>query len=177
MIWPLQMSIKRKVVATSSVGFGVLRFIATKVLTDFQTHIEKGGSALGIPVTDSVGVISVIVILTMAEVGVALVAICLPTLRPGSLFHGGRWRWVSPVGSGAESRSGSSKEQCVPQSSNDRRQSCEESEADLDDDENQIDPRIGSRAQAEKSTKFRTGYEELILTSSGKVEVRPKEAV
>lgn len=91
LVWALQMPIKRKIAVTSMFLVGALAIACGA--TRLAIFAEILGPALfsqsdvaGVSTSDSIGIISILMFWGMLEMGVAMVAVCLPTLRP--LFHG-----------------------------------------------------------------------------------------
>ncbi|KAI9708053.1 MAG: hypothetical protein M1820_004257 [Bogoriella megaspora] len=116
-IWQLQMPIRQKIMVLGifltgllSAIAGILRFVATLALANFgilgsrvvENHLNPDellnhkGQSLGVSSTDWMGMVTIHIFWTMIEVGVALIAICLPLFRPGTLLRKGHWlqRWL-----------------------------------------------------------------------------------
>ena len=174
---------------SSSVAFGILRFIATVAIV--HPHpLFAPGSTLGVHNADSLGEISALIFLAMVEEGVALIAICLPTLHPGTLFNHTLWARLSQIGSSwishrnSSSRNLNGRQESLPGSQPRPRHlkgrgSGEHSEADLNATSYQMECRVESQSQRgeERYAEAIRRYEDLFPIEPGKVEAMPREAV
>ncbi|KAI4111250.1 MAG: hypothetical protein LQ339_000711 [Xanthoria mediterranea] len=93
LVWRLQMPHHRKfavlaifMLGAFSVAAGITRMVIFISIFAPSQHNVKDPTVLGVPSTDDLGVVSIILFWAMIEIGVAVIAACLPTLRP--LFQG-----------------------------------------------------------------------------------------
>lgn len=92
LIWMLHMSLERKLAVTGIFLLGALALVAGILRLVVFAEILGGGHTqvvlriLGVVILDDMAVVGLILFWPMIQMGVALVAACLPTLRP--LFHG-----------------------------------------------------------------------------------------
>ncbi|MCJ1310858.1 hypothetical protein MMC25_004526 [Agyrium rufum] len=91
LIWLLQMPTKQKIALTGTFLVGAMAIACG--ITRMAIFAELLGPALfsqsdidGVSTGDSIGIISLLMFWGMCEMGVGMIAVCLPTLRP--LFHG-----------------------------------------------------------------------------------------
>ncbi|KAI9687075.1 MAG: hypothetical protein M1822_002485 [Bathelium mastoideum] len=119
MVWQLQMPFHQKIYVmgiflTGIISFvaGILRFVVCLAVANFgNSAIAAGnyssidiasmaGHTLGVSRADWLGMSTVSLFWAMVEVGVALIAINLPALRPGETLRSARlYRWLSGLSS------------------------------------------------------------------------------
>ena len=151
-----------------------------------QLHLKTWGSLLGVPSTDAIGMESIVMFCTNVEVGAALIAICLPTLGPGTFFHNTRWSWLACIGFKLRSHTSASETDYGSQQTSSKSQTCaghqerdsgEQSETALNGIGYEVDIRVESRDVSPSDTEVKRRYEELFPPGSGKVAAEPKESV
>ncbi|KAL9080960.1 MAG: hypothetical protein Q9157_000369 [Trypethelium eluteriae] len=196
MVWRLQMSRERKIgvigvflTGAISIAFSVLHLVGASSLAYTRVH-PGSGMTLGVADTDAISVASIVMMLAMVEVGVALIAICLPTLYTGTFFHNLRWAWISRRASKRGSHRVGSKHDYRGYQATSRsnkgsnkgtnhsvRESGEDSETELRGIGYRMDFWVESQAADTRSTEAKRRYEDLFPPASGRVEAHPNEAV
>ncbi|KAF2235227.1 hypothetical protein EV356DRAFT_532226 [Viridothelium virens] len=210
-IWQLQMPTRQKIMVLGvfltgllSVISGILRFVATLALADFglmgfeviehqlnpDALLNHAGVTLGVSSTDWMGMVTIHIFWTMVEVGVALIAICLPLFRPGTLLRKNHWiqRWLGSFSTRlsrsrrsahhshrhAPPGAGRSKHIPLVSSEDEAEKSLSKSANSNTDYQMRIDPTQDVELQ---ERDFKDRYEQLFPTTTATVETIPSRVV